>query len=438
MNPVRLVISVAIVAAVGLRLYFRRRRRTGAGGSARSVQLPAWLGDVGLVAAREVRERVRSRMFRVVTVILLVVVTAAVVIPELTKSSSGPEHVGVVGTLSKPQRAAVLGAVRSQGSKVVLVPEPSRTAAESRLRSGRLDLAVVGGRTVLVDKHAATQDSTVQAVAAALGVERAFADAALSPKQALTVISAKPVPVTSLEAASPSRAIRGSAVTGIVLLFVMLSQYETWTLVGVMEEKSSRVVEVLLATVRPLQLLGGKLLGIGAVVLAQAAVVLGLALGLAKATGSDLLHGSAPSMLGACFLWLVVGYAFYSWVYAAAGSTAERQDQVQTLALPLSVPMIIGYISAVVTASSGHASLFFDVLAYLPPTAPFAMPVLVGLGTVPWWGFVLSVVLSLVATVGVARMAAAIYRRAVLRTGRRVRLRELLPGAPASGTAGPG
>lgn len=437
MNPARIAIYVVIVAAVALRLYFRWRRRSGTGGPARAMQLPARLGDVGLVAAREVRERVRSRMFRVVTVILLVVVTAAVVIPELTKSTGSPEHVGVVGTLSTPERAAVLGAVRSQGTKAVLVPEPSRAAAESRLRSGRLDLAVVDGRSVLVDKHVATQDATVQAVAAVLGVEQAFADASLTPAQALTVSSAKPVPVRSLEVSTPSHAIRGSALTGVILLFIMLSQYETWTLIGVMEEKSSRVVEVLLATVRPIQLLGGKLLGIGVVVLAQATLVLGVALGLAKATGSDILNGTAPSMLGACLLWLVVGYAFYSWVYAAAGSTAERQDQVQTLALPLSVPMIVGYVSAIVAASAGHSSPFFDVLAYLPPTAPFAMPVLVGLGAVPWWGFVLSVALSLVATVGVARVAASIYRRAVLRTGRRVRLRELLPGA-AAGTPGRG
>lgn len=425
MNPVRfVVIGVVVVVVAVVRLRARRRRR--AGGTPVSRFLAPELGDTGLVAAREIRERLRSRTFRVVTILLLVVVTGAIVIPELVHSSSGPKHIGVIGTLTKSERAAVLSAARSQGVRAQLVDEGSRAAALPSLRSGHLDMAVVDGREILVEKSDVKSDAVVQAVAAALGVEKAFADAGLSQAQAVTIASARPVPVATLERPTPGHAARGPALVGVVILFVMLSQYETWTLIGVLEEKQSRVVEVLLATVRPVQLLGGKLLGIGAIALAQATAILGLALVLAKATGSDLLHGSAPSMLGACLLWLIVGYVFYSWVYAAAGSMVERQDQVQTLALPLSVPMILGYVMAIVASSSGHASAFFRVLAYLPPTAPFAMPVLVGLDAVPWWGFVLSVAIAAASTVVVARLAASIYRRAVLRTGRRVRLREVL------------
>ena len=127
------------------------------------------------------------------------------------------------------------------------------------------------------------------------------------------------------------------------------------------------------------------------------------------------------------------------WVYAAAGSMAERQDQVQTLVLPLTIPILVGYVLAVTAASSGHASPFFEVLAYLPPTAPFAMPVLVGLGDVTVWGFLASIVISVIATVAMARVAAGIYRRAVLRSGQRVRLRDLTTGVRrhhAAGAAG--
>ena len=67
----------------------------------------------------------------------------------------------------------------------------------------------------------------------------------------------------------------------------------------------------------------------------------------------------------------------YCWVYAAAGSLVERQDQVQSLAFPLSLPIVFGYIMAITTVASGNASLLFKVLSYLPPTAPFAMPVMV-------------------------------------------------------------
>jgi ABC-2 type transport system permease protein len=88
--------------------------------------------------------------------------------------------------------------------------------------------------------------------------------------------------------------------------------------------------------------------------------------------------------------------------------------------------MIVGYVLALTVAGSGNASVFFKVLAFLPPTAPFAMPVLVALGATQWWGFAISVAVTIASTFVVARVAAAVYRRAVLRTGGRVRLRAVL------------
>ena len=427
------LIPVIIVVVVGVRLFLHFRGR--AGGPRRAgprLRLPEVNGYMALVAAREVRERVRARAFRVVTILLLVVVAAAVVVPKVTGGKSRPQNVGVVGALTAPQRTALADAARSIGTRYVVVTEPTRTAADAALRAGRIDLAVVDGTVLVVNKPVAPDDTSttarlVRQVAAELGVQNAFASAGLSAGQIASIAGAHPVSVASLEhPSSPGAALKGTSIIGVIIVFIMLTQYETWTLIGVMEEKSSRVVEVLLAAVRPIQLLGGKVLGIGLVAMSQACAILAFALVLAKAVGSNLLTGTAPTMLAAALLWLLVGYSFYCWVYAAAGSMAERQDQVQTMALPLSLPMIVGYITALTAASAGHASLFVEVLAYLPPTAPFAMPVLVGLGAVSWWGFAASVLISVVCTVGVARMAAVVYRRAVLRTGHRVRLRELI------------
>ena len=265
-----------------------------------------------------------------------------------------------------------------------------------------------------------------QGVASALGEVNTMVAAGLSETQMSEVAHATAVPITSLH---PSKGRHTSAsatsIVGVILLFVMLSQYNTWILIGVMEEKSSRVVEVLLAAVRPIQLLAGKVLGIGVVALAQAGLVVGFALLLAKLTGSSLLHGTAPLVMVSILFWLALGFTFYCWVYAAAGAMAERQDQVQTLALPLSVPLLVGYISSLTAATTGSASLFVKVLAYLPPTAPFAMSVLVGLGAVSWWQFAASALICVVSTFWVARLAATIYRRAILRTGGRVKLRDL-------------
>jgi ABC-2 type transport system permease protein len=428
-----------VLAVVALAVVVRRwrggwRRSTGPRGRPtegvkRRVRLP--FGEIGLVAAREVKERLRGRIFKGVTVILLVVVAAAVVIPTIHFGSTSGTKIGVVGALSAPLDREVLEAAARTGARAQLVQEPSLGSARAALRSGRVDLVIIDGRALLTKTPLGSTSSTglaqaSRSIASTLGVARAFDAAHLSPSQASMLAHAKPAPITSLAPPAKNGAARSTSVIGLILVFVMLTQYNTWILMGVMEEKSSRVVEVLLATVRPLQLLSGKVLGIGLLAVLQAGLLVTTALVVAAAVGSDLLKGTAPVVVVASLIWLVLGYAFYCWTYAAAGSTAERQDQVQSLALPLSVPIIVGYIVALTAASSDHPSLLVQVLAYLPPTAPFAMPVLVATGAATWWGFLLSVLISIVCTVGVARLAAGIYRRAVLRTGRRVTIRELL------------
>jgi ABC-2 type transport system permease protein len=395
------------------------------------------LGDAGLVAQREILERVRGRIFKVGTLLILLGVAAAIVIPKIHTSNSGPAlQVGVVGQVTPGLVQVVKYSGERAQTPVHIVPEQSVTVAEAAVRSGRLDLAIVGGDRIVVNeplstngKGSSSTSDLVQVLAPELGVLHAYQAAGLSPDQIERVAHAKAVPVQSLQGGSTKGVIKGTSVIGVVLIFLMLTQYNTWILIGVMQEKASRVVEVLLATVRPLELLGGKVLGIGLVAMGQAALIVAEAFILSKAVGSDLLHGTGPVLILSDLLWLVLGYAFYCWVYAAAGSTAERQDQVQTLALPLSLPIIIAYVYSITVASSGNPSLLFKVLAYLPPTAPFAMPVLVGLGLVAWWQFFASVIISLAGTALIAWFAAGIYRRAVLRSGQRVSLRDLRPRA---------
>jgi ABC-2 type transport system permease protein len=409
-NAVPYVIAGAVVVFAVLR---RRRARRGERPGARAdvPQAPRRhpLGDTGLVAAREVRERVRGRFFKGITAILLLVVGAAIVLPTIhTSAPEGSARIGVVRTVDVTLRDDVVLAAARTGVAVRLVGERSPAAARAALRAGRVTLVVQGRSSVLVRTSSALAGGSdlskaANAVASALGAAEAFRAAGLTYRQVAEVAHAGPVPVASLEPASRNGAARGTSLVGLVLVFVMLTQYLTWTLMGVMEEKVSRVVEVLLATVRPMQLLGGKLLGIGAV-----------------------LHGTSPMVVVASLVWLVVGYAFYSWVYAAAGSMTARQDQVQSLALPLSVPIIFGYVVALANAGPGAPSLLVEVLAYLPPTAPFGMPLLVAKGAVSWWEFAAAIVASLAGTIGVARLAANVYSRAVLRTGRRLRLRELV------------
>ena len=268
----------------------------------------------------------------------------------------------------------------------------------------------------------------MRAVSVTLGAQRAFAQAGLTPEQAATVANAKPLPVESIQPGKKARTTaEATALLGVILIFIVLTQYLTWTLMGVMEEKASRVVEVLLATVRPTQLLAGKVIGIGAVALAQAVALVAFALVLAKAVGSSLVHGAAPLVVAATLVWLILGYAFYSWLYAAAGSLAERQDQVQSLALPLErAPHLRlhrlphrGQLRQRLPAGEGPRL-----------SAPYRPVRHADLGRVRG-GDLVAVHAVGGGEPGLHRRRGArgarVYRTAVLQTGGRVRLRELVP-----------
>ncbi|HEY6472643.1 MAG TPA: ABC transporter permease [Acidimicrobiales bacterium] len=428
-----------IAVALGLRIFISRRRRGRGDAPAveqrprRAFALGAHLGDVGLVARREILERVRGRIFRVGTIIILLIVAGAIVIPKIHgNSTTTPQQVGVVGGSTAAVTQVVKYSGKQSQTPVHVVSEPSVQSAEAALRSGKLDVAVINGDKIVTNQPVAGSSSDtatlVQVLAPELGVLNSYEKAGLSPQQIGQVARARAVPVESLQASKARSVNKGTSVIGVVLIFLMLTQYNTWILMGVMQEKASRVVEVLLATVRPVQLLGGKVLGIGLVALGQAALIVATAFIVSKAVGSSLLHGTGPVLILSDLLWLVLGYAFYCWLYAAAGSMAERQDQVQTLALPLSLPILIAYIYSITVASTGNPSLLFKALAYFPPTAPFAMPVLVGLDQVAWWQFLIACALSVLGTAVMAWFAAGVYRRAVLQSGQRVSVRSLRGG----------
>ena len=426
-----------LVAAVLLAVALLRRARRGAGSPAglrrrpraRGDVLARLFGDAGLVAGREIHERMRGRMFRIGTLLVLAVVGVAVGLSGTARHKEPVEKVAVVRASSALVETLVHSGT-SVGVRVQVVREADTAAARAAVRSGAVAFALEGPTHLLVNKPLSATDTSaaaqlVRATAASLGVAHAVQGAHLSAAQVLALAHAPPVTVSHLRPGTRP-ATSGASLLGLPLLLFLFIQYNTWTMIGVMEEKSSRVVEVLIATLRPIQLLSGKVLGIGAVALSQAGLAVAVALLVGRAVGSDVAKGTTTLFLLAVLVWLLLGYAFYSWVYAAAGSLAERQDQVQTIALPLSVPILVAYVVSLVAQASGRPSLLVEVLAYLPPTAPFAVPALVSLGALSWWQFLVSAVLSILGTIVVARVAATIYRRAVLRTGRRVRLREVL------------
>jgi ABC-2 type transport system permease protein len=383
-----------------------------------------WLRLTAIIAQREIRQRARSRAFAVSTIVLLLVVAAGVTIPAILAHSSKPQRVGVVGGQVAAMTGIVREAGRLTGTKITVVPEPSLAAAETALRSGQLDAALVNDSEVVVKQvqvAGGSGDGLASTIADVAGLSKLLGQ--LPPGAADRGVT---LPVRGLTAPSASLSRRLTGLFTVVLVWILISAYGSQIAMGVGEEKQNRIVEVILASVRPIQLLVGKVTGVGLLALVQALAMVAVFLGLGAAVGSSLVHGAATGIVIVGAVFLLLGYAFYCTAFAAAGSLVSRQSDVGTVVLPVQLPLIIAYALSYTVIYANSANVFYHVLGFLPPTAPIAMPVLYAAGDVPAWQAAVSAVLVAVGTVWMARTAATIYGRSVLRTGARVRLRQVL------------
>ena len=389
----------------------------------------SWSAVVRLVAARDLRERLRTRAFRISSVLTAVLVAGLIVVPVLV-GSDGPEVVDVVVTedTTTGERDAVRAAAGADGATVRLSVVVDADTAVSAVREGDADLAVVDGTVVVREAGTGGLESFV---AAALGQQQALEEAGVTLAQA-DEIRSNVAPVESLE--PPADAGDGGrtavAFVASLLLYTFLSLYGAWVLYGVAEEKSSRVAEVLLSAVPPSALLAGKVLGIGLAALLQGALIVVAATVAAQASGAELFDLVSPVDLFGLLGWFLLGYALYACVYAAAGSLVARQEDVQNVATPPALPLLVGYLVAAQAAFSGAENPLVIGLSLFPVTAPVVMPVRTTVADVPAWQVGLSIALTLAAIVGLVSVASRVYARALLRTGGRVRWREALRASP--------
>jgi ABC-2 type transport system permease protein len=392
--------------------------------------LSPWVAS-RLVAAREVRERLRNRSFRVATVITMLLVVAAVSLPRLLDEETPTYRLAFTEEAPAEVVQTMEAVGQSVGAKVEVVPPVSEADAAASLRSRALDLLVTPvdlvARTGVAVDDSSKRGRFTNTVAAVLALQQGLADAGVPPDQLGQALSQPPLPVRGLEPSRPTRGReRAIAGTGVVLLYVFLSLYGSWILLGVIEEKSSRVIEVLLATMRPRHLLVGKVVGIGTVAFGQGVLMLLVALAAAVATGLDVFRGAGVGLIAQAFGWFLLGYALYAMIYAAAGSLVSRTEDAQNVAFPISIPLIAAQVASIGALTSNEAPLLVDVLSWIPFTAPLTMPARVAVGEAGTVEVLAAMGLTLLTTVLLARVAGAVYSGAVLRTGARVKWREAL------------
>lgn len=178
-----------------------------------------------------------------------------------------------------------------------------------------------------------------------------------------------------------------------VLLFMALTTYGSMVLSGVVEEKSSRVVEVLLARMPARNLLAGKIAGIGLLGFGQfvlTAVAAVIAISVVDTFDVPAVRGEVLAWL---VVWFVLGYAFYATVFGALGSLASRTEDTQSVAGPVTTGMLVAYFVSFATIGSPDAT-WARVVSFLPPTAPLAMLARMAMSNPAWWEPVVAVALT--------------------------------------------
>lgn len=384
---------------------------------------------IRLVAAREIRERTRTRTFRITTVALLVASLAGVVIPALL-SGGGPSRRTVALAGPPDVGTQMRAAARAQGTTLSLRPatpaEAERAGARGAVDAGVIVPAGGGPVRVVVKKElpAELRAAIVQGVAAAR-IVAALRAAGVSPARIAAVARA---PALDVRIGGPDRVSAAAAGVGVavaIVLYLSLLLSGTVIATGVAEEKMTRVSEVLLASLRPSELLLGKVAGIGTTMLAQLLVAAVPALIAALVLDEARLPHATAAAVAWALVWFVAGYLLYSAIYGALGSLVGRQQEVgQVTALP-AILLLAGYVMSTAVASDPGAG-WVAVLSVLPPFAPMMMPVRVAVGGVPAAQMALALVLTVGAGAGTIWTGARVYTGGITRTGSRIGLREAL------------
>jgi ABC-2 type transport system permease protein len=378
---------------------------------------------VRLVAAREISARIRDKNFIISSAVILLLLLGTLGLQVALNAGGETTRIGVVG-----DGPALTAALEAQATALDADVEVTEFADEDDARAAveaeDVDGAVVAGsghpELVVQQSAGGTLQAVVQGAVAQLAVAQQLADAGITELQ---------VPEVAVTALDPDADEEGQrvvvAIIGVGVLYGLLILFGQFVAQGVVEEKASRVVELLLATMKPWQLLAGKIVGLGLLGLAQIVVV--AVVGVVGALAFDLvdipgeLIGTAVSVV----VWFVLGYAFYAAIFAVAASLVSRQEDLGTVVMPTTLVLVVAFIIGIQAASDPDGSLA-TITSLLPGLSPLVMPVRLAAGDVALWEIGLAVVLMLVAIGLIVRLGGRVYAGALLRTSGRTKLREAL------------
>ncbi|MEV5408539.1 ABC transporter permease [Thermopolyspora sp. NPDC052614] len=386
------------------------------------------MGPVWLAARREIAVRSRSTGYRVGLAITVLLVIVLVALPRLFDGGDA-YTVGVAGAQGD-QLATALSAQGKPAEDLTIkvVRHADETAARAAVEAGDVDAAVVDNTKVISESALDNELSVIIDTAhRSVATQQNLRTAGLDPGAVQRALQTTPLAEVTLSPTAEDAALRRVIASAIVvMLFILIVQSCSMVAMGVVEEKGSRIVEILLASVRPWQLLAGKTIGLGVLGLLQ--IMLIAVVGLAGAQ----LSGAVPDMpdgiygvIAVTILWFLLGYAFYAVMFAGIASLVSRQEELQGVLTPATMLLMVSYFVAFV-ATADPTGAVTRVLSIVPPFSSMIMPVRAAGAEVPLWESALALGLMVLAVLGMLWLGGRVYQRAVLRTGARVRYREVL------------
>jgi ABC-2 type transport system permease protein len=347
----------------------------------------------GLVARREISSRLRSKSFLISTGILLLLVLGGIVVGSITAATAENPRVATTDT-------ALLAGI---DDLVETVPVESVDEAEQLVRDGEVDAAVV-------------PDGSND-----LGL-RIIADSA-EPRGLILLLSESP-PVELLDPDAIPGGLAYLVAFGFGIVFFTAAMTFGPTIAqSVVEEKQTRVIEILLAAVPTRVLFTGKVVGTSVLAFGQIALIAGMAVIGLTVTGQDeLLVG-----LGAAVVWFVVffvlGFVLLASLFAATGAMVSRLEDIGATTTPVTMLVMLPYFLVIFFNDN---PIVVTVMSYVPFSAPVAMPLRLFLGTAQWWEPLVALGLLAATTVALIAVGVRIYENSLLRLGARVSWKEAL------------
>ncbi|HLX41633.1 MAG TPA: ABC transporter permease [Ktedonobacteraceae bacterium] len=437
------------------------------------------VSNVNLITRYEYKKRVTQRSFIISTIVMLVLIVLVSFVPTVIQyivahSASGQTKLTVVnnaGTIAGLSDSALstyintaLNGTTSTASGQSSSGKPHFILAtanaaniddlKNQVKNGSLDILLVLDRPnqdiiftyyTTANPTSDSQVSQVQAMANQLTVLDKSSRLGLTPAQTSSLFAQAQFSDVNVgqtqNTRSQSEIVAGYALAyvGNILIYMAVVLYGLGVAMGVAEEKGSRIMELLVNAATPFQLLAGKIIGIGAAGLTQMTLFIAVGIGAlllqiplqtalfgSNAGGLNLsIAGASITLLLLLLVYFILGFLLYATLYAALGALVKRQDEVQNAVQPLTLLLIVGYLTSFFGVYTPDA-LWFKVISYIPFWTPMTMLVRVATGAVAWWEIAFTIVLMIVAIFICALIAGRIYRFGILMYGQRPGLGQLI------------